>query len=49
MKKIIKKILRTRLAPLFIIFSGIFLAFIISISNPKPKKRIKFPKPTAIF
>ena len=49
MKKIIKKILRTRLAPLFIIFSGIFLAFIISVSSPKPKKGIEFPKPTPVF
>ena len=49
MKKIIKKILGTRLAPLFVIFSGIFLAFIISVSSPKPKKGIEFPKPTPVF
>ena len=49
MKKIIKKILGTRFAPLFVIFSGILLAFIISVSSPKPKKGIEFPKPTPVF
>lgn len=49
MKKIIKKILATRLAPLFIIFCGVFFAFIISVSSPKPKKGIEFPKPTPVF
>ena len=49
MKSFIKKILATRLAPLFVIFIGIFFAFIISISSPKPKKGIEFPKPTPVF
>ena len=49
MKKIIKKIFGTRFAPLFVIFSGILLAFIISVSSPKPKKGIEFPKPTPVF
>ena len=49
MKNFIKKILATRLAPLFVIFIGICFAFIISISSPKPKKGIEFPKPTPVF
>ena len=49
MKSFIKKILATRLAPLFVIFIGIFFAFIISVSSPKPKKGIEFPKPTPVF
>ena len=49
MKNFIKKILATRLAPLFVIFIGISFAFIISISSPKPKKGIEFPKPTPVF
>ena len=49
MKSFIKKILATRLSPLFVIFIGIFFAFIISISSPKPKKGIEFPKPTPVF
>ena len=49
MKNFIKKILAARLAPLFVIFIGICFAFIISISSPKPKKGIEFPKPTPVF
>jgi len=49
MKRLIIRILATKFAPIFVILVGFFLAFMISVSSPKPKKGIEFPKPTPVF
>lgn len=49
MKRLILRILATKFAPIFVILVGFFLAFMISVSSPKPKKGIEFPKPTPVF
>ena len=49
MKRLILRILSTKFAPIFVILVGFFLAFMISVSSPKPKKGIEFPKPTPVF
>ena len=49
MKRIIQYIVSSRIGPILVILIGLFFAFIISLSSPKPQKGIELPKPTPVF
>ena len=49
MKRIIQYIVSSRIGPILVILVGLFFAFIISLSSPKPQKGIELPKPTPVF
>ena len=49
MKRIIQYIVSSRIGPILVVLIGLFFAFIISLSSPKPQKGIELPKPTPLF
>tara|TARA_X000000368_G_scaffold8537_1_gene6674 strand:- start:6596 stop:7789 length:1194 start_codon:yes stop_codon:yes gene_type:complete len=49
MKRIIQYIVSSRIGPILVVLIGLFFAFIISLSSPKPQKGIELPKPTPVF
>ena len=49
MKRVVQYIFSSRIGPVLVILIGLFFAFIISLSSPKPQKGIELPKPTPVF
>ena len=49
MKGIIQYIVSSSIGPILIFLIGLFFAFIISLSSPKPQKGFELPKPTPVF
>ena len=49
MRAMLRVIFTSRFLPLIILVFGLFMSFVISLTEPKPNKGIEIPKPTAVF
>ena len=49
MKAMLRVIFASRFLPVIILIFGLFMSFVISLTEPKPNKGIEIPKPTAVF
>ena len=49
MRAMLRVIFTSRFLPVIILIFGLFISFLISLTEPKPNKGIEIPKPTAVF
>ena len=49
MRAMLSVIFTSRFLPVIILIFGLFISFLISLTEPKPNKGIEIPKPTAVF
>ena len=49
MRAMLRVIFASRFLPVIILIFGLFISFVISLTEPKPNKGIEIPKPTAVF
>ncbi len=49
MRAMLRVIFTSRFFPVIILIFGLFISFLISLTEPKPNKGIEIPKPTAVF
>ena len=49
MRAMLRVIFTSRFLPVIILIFGLFISFLVSLTEPKPNKGIEIPKPTAVF